>query len=80
MYLYNKIVTYIAQDTYDNYVVRALIYLQGNIILEESICIYKDNILIGRLYKEEIIEYTEESIEPIIKQFNNDLKQMGYEI
>ena len=80
MYLYNKIVTYIAQDTYDNYVVRALIYLQGNIISEESICIYKDNILIGRLYKEEIIEYTEESIEPIIEKFNNDLKQMGYEI
>lgn len=80
MYLYNKIVTYIAQDAYDNYVVRALIYLQGNVILEESVCVYKDNILIGKLYKEEIIKYTEESIEPIIKRFNNDLKQMGYEI
>lgn len=80
MYLYNKIVTYIAQDTYDNYVVRALIYLQGNVILEESVCVYKDNILIGKLYKEKIVKYTEESIEPIIKRFNNDLKQMGYEI
>lgn len=80
MYLYNKETTYIAQNNYNNYLVRARIYLHENVIFDEIICVYKDNIIIGKLIQGEIINYNDESIEPIIELFNNDLKQMGYEI
>lgn len=80
MYLYNKVITYIATNNYDDYLVRARIYLHNNTIFNEIVCVYKNGILLGKLCENEVINYYNEKVEPIIKRFNNDLKQMGYEI
>lgn len=80
MYLYNKYFTYDTQNTYNNYFIRARIKIKDNVVFDEFVMVYKDGILIGKRNEKETILYTEEPIYPIIELFNNDLKQMGYEI
>lgn len=80
MYLYNKVISYLAQDQYDEYLVRATLYLHENTIFDQIICVYKNNKLLGKLLKGELQEFSDESVTPIIDKFNNELRKMGYEV